>query len=113
MAQWHCAIDGRQYGPVDEDVLRSWARQGRLRPTDLVWTDGWGAWAPAATVAGLFDDAPPMPAAGGTCALPHPGGTGGKTSITEIMAQGWRSLHDNWGIALGFSLFSHVPLRDG
>ena len=54
MRQWHCYVGGQQYGPITEDVLREWARTGRLSPTDNVWTEGMADWAPASTVGGLF-----------------------------------------------------------
>ncbi len=52
--QWYCVIGGRRYGPVSEDELRGWVAEGRVKPTDQVWTDGMAAWAPASAVAGLF-----------------------------------------------------------
>ncbi len=70
MKQWHCAVAGQRYGPVSEDELRDWARTGRLKLTDQVWSEGMSAWAPASTVPGLFVAAgspPPM-------LKPHRGG---------------------------------------
>ena len=54
MKQWYCIIGGQQYGPVSEDELRGWVAQGRVKPTDQVWTDGMAAWTPASAVPGLF-----------------------------------------------------------
>ncbi len=104
MAGWYCAIDGRQYGPVDQAVLWQWAHEGRIRPTDMVWAEGWPAWVPAGGVGGMFTGAPPPPETGGTVGIAPPGGTGGQTPITGLMAQGWRALKGRYGIALGFSL---------
>jgi len=71
MKQWYCVVDGRRYGPVGEDELRRWAREGRVRPSDSVWTQGMSGWAPAAGVAGIFTapGTPPPPM------RPHRGGT--------------------------------------
>ena len=108
MAQWHCTIGGRQYGPVEEDVLRQWAREGRVRPTDSVWTEGWAEWVPAGNVPGLFDGAappPPPPAGrGATVGIAPPGGTGGRTPVTQLMGQGWQAMEGRWGIGIGFFL---------
>ncbi len=54
MKQWYCIVAGQQYGPVSEDELRSWARAGRLKLTDQVWSEGMPTWTPASTVPGLF-----------------------------------------------------------
>jgi hypothetical protein len=70
MKQWYCHIGGQQYGPVSEEQLRAWAREGRLRPTDSVWCEGMSGWAPASTVEGLlFAILPPPPPV-----RPHRGG---------------------------------------
>jgi len=64
---WHCVISGQQYGPVDIDVIKGWAREGRLRPEDLVWNPGMTEWAPAGQVDGIFDGGP---VGGGVAAPP-------------------------------------------
>ncbi len=105
MAQWHCSIEGRQYGPVDENVLRQWAWEGRLRPTDPVWTEGWSEWAPASSVPGLFGGPPPPPGErGATVGIAPAGGTGGRTPVTQLMSQGWQAMEGHWGIGIGFFL---------
>jgi hypothetical protein len=50
MSKWHCAIDGAKYGPVSAQDLRNWLMEGRLKPTDHVWTEGMDDWAPYNTV---------------------------------------------------------------
>ena len=68
MGQWHCSIGGQQYGPVELVVVREWLTEGRLRPSDLVWTEGMASWQPAASVPELggaaapFAQGPPPPA---------------------------------------------------
>ncbi len=69
-SQWYYAQGGRQQGPVPWDELKRLAADGRLRPGDLVWTDGEGDWKAASEVVGLFDAAapgepPPAPGPGG------------------------------------------------
>ena len=60
MKEWHCMIDGRQYGPINEDELRRWAQENRLGPQDLVWSEGMAEWSAAATVPGLFPEGAPV-----------------------------------------------------
>ena len=50
MSKWHCAINGAKYGPVSAQDLRNWLVEGRLKPTDHVWTEGMPDWAPYNTV---------------------------------------------------------------
>ena len=104
MRKWHCNIGQQQYGPVDEDVLRQWIREGRLKPSDQVWTEGWAEWAPAGNVPGLFEGAPPPADRGATVGIAPPGGTGGRTPITQLMGQGWEAMRGHWGIGIGFFL---------
>lgn len=61
MDKWHCAINGRKYGPVSAQDLRNWLAEGRLKPTDHVWTEGMSDWAPYNTVAELNAGIPPRP----------------------------------------------------
>jgi len=50
MSKWHCAIDGSKYGPVSAQELHNWLAEGRLKPTDDVWTEGMADWVPYNTV---------------------------------------------------------------
>jgi len=65
MGQWYCHASGQQYGPVTEETLREWLRQGRVRPADLVWTEGMGNWAQAGSIPSFFASdgglTPPVP----------------------------------------------------
>ncbi len=47
MAQWYCSVNGQRFGPVSEDVMEGWVAQGRVKPTDLVWSEGMPDWTPA------------------------------------------------------------------
>lgn len=60
---WYYAKDDQQHGPVTPAQLKSLSNSGKLLPTDLVWKEGMGDWAPASEVRGLFTfvPAPPPP----------------------------------------------------
>ena len=73
MGDWYCVINGQRYGPEPLTRLQDWARQGSLKPADLVWTEGMGEWAPASTAQGQFSFAPTPPPLG-TVPAPVPGG---------------------------------------
>ncbi len=104
MGQWYCFIAGRQYGPVSEDDLRAWIRQGRVRPADRVWTDGMGDWAAAGSVPNLFDGADAVPVQTAAVHVSPPGGTGGQTPNAELNLQAREILRGRWGLAIGFCL---------
>lgn len=50
MRQWHCYIDGQEYGPVCEEIAVKWVREQRLAADDYVWTEGMADWQPVQTV---------------------------------------------------------------
>jgi len=75
MSQWHCTAGGTKYGPVELDVLRQWLNEGRVKPADLVWTEGMAEWQPASTVVELQIAAPGGIA--GASALPSADPTAG------------------------------------
>ncbi len=54
MKQWYCVVNGRQYGPISEEELRRWVAEGRLRPTDRVWSGGMAEWKCLLLVPGLL-----------------------------------------------------------
>lgn len=56
MTEWFVQIDGQRHGPVDATTLRAWVREGRLKPSDLVWREGVEDWVAAVKVKGLFED---------------------------------------------------------
>ena len=67
MAQWYCRVGGQQYGPITEEALRQWLREGRVGSSDLVWSEGMAQWLPASqvpglTVAGAVPPGPPVQA---------------------------------------------------
>jgi len=61
MRQWHCMVNGQQYGPVGEAEFRTWIANGRVGANDMVWTDGMSRWQPLREVQHMFaDGAPPI-----------------------------------------------------
>ena len=86
-------------------MLRQWAAEGRVKPTDQVWSEGMANWAAADSVEGLF-----APGVGGPppfnalLSCPPPGGTRGQTPNGDLTAQARALLRGNWGLPIGFSL---------
>ncbi|MEQ8853577.1 DUF4339 domain-containing protein [Gimesia sp.] len=72
--QWYYEINGKRRGPVDSKTLKQLATSGRLKPTDLVWTDGKDEWKPARIVVGLFPESvvPPPPPVQKKSSVPPP-----------------------------------------
>ena len=64
MGQWHCTVGGQRYGPVELEALRQWLAEGRLKPSDLVWTEGMASWQPAGLVPEVGAQAGSFPPAG-------------------------------------------------
>jgi len=54
--------DGGEYGPADEEALRSWVLDRRVGRDALVWRTGWDEWRRASEVLPMFADIP-IPAA--------------------------------------------------
>lgn len=48
--EWYLARDGQQYGPLTDLEMRKFVELGHLRPTDLVWRQGFPDWRAAPTV---------------------------------------------------------------
>lgn len=62
MPQWYSGRDGQQYGPFDDNQIRSMIAEGRVLPTDLVWHEGLAQWTAASNVRELYPaGAPPQP----------------------------------------------------
>lgn len=61
--QWMVRVEGKEYGPVDEDDLREWREEGRLIPQNEVRRLGDDRWIPAGEVPEIFagDEAPAEP----------------------------------------------------
>ncbi len=46
-AEWFLARDGQQFGPLSDPELRKLVEFGHLKPTDLLWREGFPDWRPA------------------------------------------------------------------
>jgi len=77
MKDWHCAIGGQKYGPINESELRQWIRQSRLGVRDLVWTEGMDEWKAVADVPGLADALPASEVIAATPFAQNPAGMNG------------------------------------
>ena len=66
---WYYGRAGRQTGPMPFVQLKHLVATGHVQPDDLVWTEGYADWIPAARIEGLFD----VNSAGGAAGLPTDG----------------------------------------
>ena len=55
MSQWNCAVDGEKCGPMNEDLLRLWIAQRRVKNTDMLRKEGTVEWLQADSVPELRD----------------------------------------------------------
>ncbi len=53
---WYYTSGGRQMEPVSTEQIQSLARDGRLKPTDMVWREGMPKWVRAGSAPELFPD---------------------------------------------------------
>jgi len=109
MRQWYCHLGGQQYGPVAEDVLRTWAREGRVKGDDLVWTTGMAQWVrldwalpDAVGLGGIPGPGHLLPHSG--LVATRPAGTGGRTLNYELTAQARAALRGRWDLPIAFCL---------
>jgi uncharacterized membrane protein len=90
--QWYYAIDGQQYGPVDEATIAALVREGKLRLDDLVWNETMGdQWRRASSVPEWFPEG----------AVSLTAGSSGNTWNADLMAQARACLAGRWGLAIG------------
>lgn len=62
-ATWYAVEDGQRVGPWSYETIADAARDGRVTPETLVWTERLTDWAPASEVEelrALFDEEPPV-----------------------------------------------------
>jgi hypothetical protein len=59
MAQWYAQVSGQRFGPVNEEEMKSWIAQGRVKPTDSVWSEGMPNWVTASAAFGQGGGASP------------------------------------------------------
>jgi len=68
-AQWFIARDGAQHGPLSDAEMKKLVELSYLRPTDLIWRQGFPDWRPALAVF----PRPQAAAASGAGLAPGPG----------------------------------------
>lgn len=57
-AQWYVRPPaGGQYGPANDELIKSWIAEYRITPSTLVWRDGWPQWKNASEVFPELSDA--------------------------------------------------------
>ena len=59
--EWIVRVEGKEYGPVETDVLRDWRREGRLIPANELRRVGDDRWVSAREVPEVFADLDPPP----------------------------------------------------
>ena len=47
---WYLGRDGQQFGPVSDAEFRRLYESGQLKPTDLVWREGFAEWRPVSSM---------------------------------------------------------------
>ncbi len=52
---------GEQFGPVRDEVMRTWLEQGRIAANTPIWRDGWADWRPVSTAFRAAGDLVPTP----------------------------------------------------
>lgn len=58
--QWFIQSKGKALGPYSEDMLRQIARSGKLKPSELIWRQGFNGWVAASrALPSLFQTAAP------------------------------------------------------
>lgn len=57
--EWHYTSNNQKFGPVSSAELKKLAATGKLKPSDLIWKDGWDDWKPADKIKGLLNLTPP------------------------------------------------------
>jgi hypothetical protein len=57
--EWIVQVEGREYGPVELEILREWKDEGRVLPTNQARRAEATVWIQAGDIPGLFDSAIP------------------------------------------------------
>src|SRR5437764_2866737 len=59
--RWIIRVGGKEYGPVDLEVLREWKREGRLLSANEARLESESQWSNAGAIPGLFQSMPLAP----------------------------------------------------
>ena len=88
MAQWYAQVGGQRYGPVGEEEMKGWIAQGRVKPTDFVWSEGMPAWVAAGSALGQPAAANAAGNASGNADLPVGSSSAGNASANADLPIG-------------------------
>jgi hypothetical protein len=72
--RWIIRVAGKEYGPVDLEVLREWIREGRLLSANEARLESESQWSSAGAIPGLFQSIPLAPSQAEVKELEQPGG---------------------------------------
>lgn len=105
--EWIVRVEGKDYGPVDSDVLREWRREGRLIPTNELRRIGEQHWIQAGQLADVFVEidhsaARPPP--------PPPADFERPRTWREIISEAFRIYRSGFIRLMFFGLLTSVPM---
>ena len=95
--EWIVRVEGQEYGPVDEDTLREWQREGRLIPDNPVRKNGDPVWITAAEIPGIFPVAE----------MPDPQSE--RRTLAQIIAESFRIYGRGFRHFLALTLLTALP----
>jgi hypothetical protein len=72
--RWIIRVAGKEYGPVDLEVLRKWKREGRLLSANEARLESESQWSSAGAIPGLFQSMPLAPLQSEAKEIEQPGG---------------------------------------
>lgn len=100
--EWIIRVAGREYGPVDTDVLREWKAEGRLIPENEVRKAGDEHWIQAGMLEEVFGGEEPAPLRTSEPAALR--------SWQQILAETFRIYRTGLGPFMLFGLLSAAPM---
>jgi hypothetical protein len=104
--EWIVRVEGKEYGPVDTDVLREWKREGRLIPTNELRRVEDQHWTQAGQLSDIFVDSDPTPV---PPPLP-PADFERARTWREILAETFRIYRSGFMPLILFGLLTSVPM---
>jgi hypothetical protein len=100
--QWMVRVEGKEYGPVDEDDLRDWKTEGRLIRTNELQRVGEERWIPAGEFPEIFADEIPPP-------IPPSTSTATGRGLGGILAESFRIFRRGFRHFLALTLLTALP----
>jgi hypothetical protein len=95
-------VEGKEYGPVDEDDLREWKTEGRLIRTNELQRVGDERWIPAGEFPEIFADEIPPP-------IPPSTSTATGRGLGGILAESFRIFRRGFRHFLALTLLTALP----